>query len=72
MSKPSKQPTKADKLLNVLRDGRWHSTKELCRRVGHTFAGAKYKLVKGGERIGKEPHPRGRWQYRYRLERKKL
>ena len=40
-----KNPTKVEKLHRVLSDGRWHATMELSRRVGHTFAHAKFQLV---------------------------
>ena len=68
MSRSSKQKlTKKEKLLNVLADGRWHSTKELVRRVGHTFPVAKYQLVHYGYRIETRRHPNRRWQWQYRL-----
>jgi hypothetical protein len=38
-------PTRAERLLRVLSDHEWHSTKELVRRVGHSFAGAKFRLT---------------------------
>ncbi len=63
----SPRPTKAEKLLSVLGDGKWHSTKELVRRVGHTFGGAKFQVVHFGYRIEAEPHPKKHRQWRYRL-----
>jgi len=60
--------TKAEQLLNVLSDGKWHSTKELVRLVGHTFAGAKFHLIDCGYQIERRPHPRRRWQWQYRLK----
>lgn len=59
--------TKAEKLHRLFNDGRWHATKELARRVGHTFAVAKFKLVGYGHVIEREKHPTKRYQYRYRL-----
>ncbi len=61
--------TKMDKLLSILADGEYHSTQELSRRVGHTFAVAKFKLVHAGHAIEREPHPTKRHQWRYRLRR---
>lgn len=60
--------TKAEKLLAVLSDHHWHATRELTRRVGHTFAVAKFKLVRQhGYHIERERHPRNRNQHQYRL-----
>lgn len=59
--------TKVEKLLSVLSDGNWHSTKELVRRVGHSFAGAKFKLVFYGYAVDKRIHPTKARQYQYRL-----
>lgn len=55
------------KLLDLLSDGEWHSTKELARRVGHCFAVAKFKLIGYGYEIERERHPAKRSQHRYRL-----
>ena len=65
-SNPTK-PTKKEKLLEVLSDGRWHSTKELVRRVGHTFAVAKFVLTFYGYNIEKRRHPNRPYQWQYRL-----
>lgn len=60
--------SKADKLLAVLRDGYWHSTRELVNRVGHTFGMAKFTLVnKRSCQIEKRRHPYRHNQYQYRL-----
>lgn len=59
--------TKAEKLLAILDDGKWHTTKELVRRVGHTFGGAKFQLARFGYNIMSEPHPARQRQWRYRL-----
>lgn len=59
--------TKTDKLIHVLSDGKWHSTKELVRRVGHTFAVAKFALIRDGHRIDREVHPTQPRQHRYKL-----
>lgn len=64
----SDRPTKADLLLLVLDDRRWHSTRELSRRVGHTFAVAKFKLTHSyGYRIKRRRHPLLSRQHQYRL-----
>ena len=59
---------KIERLYAVLADGDWHSTKELVRRVGHTFAGAKRQLTLAGYTIEKRPHPHRRHQWQYRME----
>lgn len=63
--------SKTEKLLYVLADGDWHSTKELSRRVGHTFAvfksHLKLRLHRNGRFIEKRRHPLQRYQYQYRL-----
>ena len=67
MSKTTMHVTKVEKLHAVLADGRWHSTRELVRRVGHAFAVSKFKLVRYGHDIERRPHPTKRWQWQYRL-----
>jgi len=59
--------TKTQRLFLVLSDGNWHTTRELARRVGHTFACAKFKLVNAGYQIEKRPHPVSAYQWQYRL-----
>ena len=60
--------TKTERLLAVLADHEWHSTRELTRRVGHTFAVAKFKLVtQHGYHIECERHPWRTHQFQYRL-----
>lgn len=59
--------TKAEKLLDVLLDGERHFTQELVRKVGHTFGGAKRKLVQDGFDIERERHPAKKYQHQYRL-----
>ncbi len=61
------RPTKPKILLDLLVDHRGHSTKELVRRVGHTFGGAKKKLVDNGFPIVREKHPTLRYQSIYTL-----
>lgn len=61
------RPTKTEKLLTVLSDGRWHTTRELVRRVGHTFAIAKFKLIACGYAIERRRHPAKRFQHQYRM-----
>jgi hypothetical protein len=62
------QPTKAETLYVVLRDYAWHATRELVRTVGHTFAVAKFKLVRLGYEIEKRRHPENLRDWQYRLE----
>lgn len=59
---------KTEKLLTILADGRWHSTKDLVHRVGHTFAFAKFKITRQGFIVEKRKHPGKPRQYQYRLE----
>lgn len=59
--------TRAERLLHVLGNRGWHSTAELIRRVSHTFAGAKWRLVRAGYRIARTPHPRNQREHFYRL-----
>jgi hypothetical protein len=63
--------TKAEKLRQVLLDHQWHSTKELARRVGHTFAVAKRRLGLSPyfHTIELRRHQSKRYQYEYRLMR---
>jgi hypothetical protein len=67
MPKTSTKP-KSELLYAVLADGTWHSTRELVRLVGHTFAGAKKRLVDAGYAIEKRRHPHRRNQWQYRME----
>lgn len=64
----SHRSTKAEKLYHVLSDGHWHSTKELVRRVGHTFHVAKFKLILFGHMIERRPHQTKLWQHQYRMK----
>jgi hypothetical protein len=59
--------TKVAKLHQILSDHGWHSTNELSLRVGHTFAVAKFNIVRAGLAIEVERHPTKRHQFRYRL-----
>ena len=59
--------TKADKLLAILRDRAAHSTKELVRRVGHTFGGAVFKLRRQGRVIERISHPAKAHEHQYQL-----
>src|SRR5947209_2646426 len=61
------KPTKVEKLLDIIEDGRWHATQELARRVGHTFVVAKWQLVRQGYTIERERHPSAKYQHQYRL-----
>lgn len=59
--------TRAAALETILRDGGWHSTFELVLKVGHTFAHAKFLLVKYGHTIDRRKHPSRPRQWQYRL-----
>lgn len=59
--------TKLELLLEALEDGRWHSTRELSRRVGHTFAVFKSKLVHHGYPVERRRHETKKHQHQYRL-----
>jgi hypothetical protein len=61
----SSKPTKTQRLYTALSDGQWHTTQELVRVVGHTFSGAKFRLVHHGYVIKKRRHPTDQrmWQY---------
>ena len=59
--------TKIEILFNILSDKEWHTTKELSRRVGHTFAVAKFYLTRYGYLIERRRHPSRRYQHQYRL-----
>jgi hypothetical protein len=61
------RPTKVEKLLTVLGDGETHTTRELVRRVGHTFGTAVFRLRQDGHHIVTSPHPTRRWQSNYQL-----
>lgn len=60
--------TKAERLYEVLSDYAWHTTRELVRRVGHTFAVAKRKLAQLGIDISKKPDPGINRHWLYRLD----
>ena len=60
--------TKVDKLITVLADGKWHSTRELARRVGHAFGAARYALGKTGICVQRRPRKNKRWQHEYRID----
>jgi len=66
----SDQPTKAEKLFVLLSDHRWHTTRELSRRVGHAFAVAIYRLrhePRYHYDIERQRHPTKPFQHQYRL-----
>lgn len=63
-----RRTTTAARLLRVLSDGQWHATKELAKKVGHTFAQAKFRLIRAGRSmIERERHPTDPHQRQYRL-----
>lgn len=43
--------TRAELLYALLSDRKWHDTEELVDHVGHTFAQAKWRLVRLGYSI---------------------
>lgn len=60
--------TRAERLLTILLDGNWHATRELVRRVGHTFAWARWFLVTHDKHmIAKRKHATRIFEYEYRL-----
>jgi hypothetical protein len=62
------RPTNAEQLRLLLSDGQWHSTKELSRRIGHTFGFSIWKLRHEEHRdIERRAHPSCRYQHQYRL-----
>jgi hypothetical protein len=62
-------PTKAERLYGILLDRAWHATQELVAKVGHTFAVAKWHLVRLGYDIDKRRHPDERRTFEYRMNR---
>lgn len=64
----SHEPTNLEKAYRLLGDGQWHSTKELARRVGHSFAGTLYVIRhRDHNHIESRRHPRRPTQWQYRL-----
>lgn len=55
------------RLLELLRDGKWHPTKELVRKIGHRFGAAKLILMNLHWDIEKRRHRTRRHQWEYRL-----
>jgi len=68
MPMKNKKKTKLEKLLDVLLDNNWHTTKELVRRVGHTFSTAKHRLIHYGYNIISRVHPKKQYQWQYKLK----
>lgn len=62
--------TRAEKLLKLLADGRQHTTGELTKRIGHTFAGAVFTLRARGYVIDRRPHATRDRQHEYKLVKK--
>lgn len=61
--------TKRELLESILRDGGWHSTRELARRVGHTFGMAVFNLRRDNQHVERRRHPSAAFQHQYRLTR---
>lgn len=62
-------PTNAERLYVVLRDRAWHATQELVAKVGHTFAVAKWQLIRLGCEILKRRTSANRRAFEYRMKR---
>lgn len=60
-----KKRTKVDLLLNILRDGQWHSGDELAFKVTHRFGDTIFKARNKGHNV--EQRQVGRSQFEYRL-----
>lgn len=63
-----RRTTNLDRLISTLVDGRWHSTRELRRRVGPNFHLAKFKLVRSGIPVERRKHSRRRGDFQYRVD----
>jgi len=59
--------TRAQRLLRVLADNKWHATRALVRRVGHSFGGAKFHLIRRGYDIRRRRHTTKPEEHEYRL-----
>lgn len=57
--------SKQERLLEFMRDGRWHTTIELSTNIGHRFSASLYSLREQGHRFAKQPTAGGNWRYRY-------
>jgi hypothetical protein len=66
-NRTTNRPTLAVRLLNILADGQWHSTRVLARSVGHTFCVGVFHLRQLGYLIERRRHPSRRFQFQYRL-----
>lgn|GEM_PF-2271037 len=64
---PLGKPSKTDKLVTLLLDGRWHNTKEIVGAVSHTFATSIWRLRHTGHHVERRRHPSKRYQHQYRL-----
>lgn len=62
-----RRSTRAQRLIRILRDAKWHATRELVRRVSHSFGGAKFHLLRRGYDIRRRRHPTKPDQHEYRL-----
>lgn len=49
--------TKEQRLLLVMKDGRWHKGSELAYRVSWRFGGYLHSLKQKGRRMGEAPRP---------------
>ena len=64
------KPSHAEKLFYLLKDGKWHPTRELVEQVAHCFAVAKYQLVHRDKRHVETRRKALSTEYEYRLTEK--
>lgn len=55
-----------DRMLQLMSDGEWHSTKELVKKISHRFSATMHVLRKQGYEFEKRPI-QGEQQNEYRL-----
>jgi hypothetical protein len=63
----NRRTSKVDRLRLILSDGQFHTTRELVRRIGHTFGVAIFKLRRMHRQVICQLQPGTGRQYRYRL-----
>ena len=59
--------TQVERLLVILSDHHWHATKELARRIGHTFHVAIFVARQNYYVVERRRHPTTAYQHEYRL-----
>lgn len=55
-----------NRMLQLMSDGEWHSTKELINKISHRFSATMHVLRKRGYEFEKRPL-QGQQQYEYRI-----